>query len=396
MYIWGAQLVEGSSAQTYFPTTDRLNVPRFDYTYGTCPAALLEPQRTNLLPNQLSFSAATGVLYSTSVTDSPVTGLNSTRITKNEASGTLRYANQICSSGALTGSTTYTISAYFKYDGYAFTTSMEYNNSTQWGGVSWVQDIIVASTGVTLGSSLSCTGSVQNFGNGWYRVSVAITTGASPSGSFVSYLMKVPSTLSTGQGFLQAAPQFEQGAYSTTTIITTGTAVTRVADSFTRNNLYTNGLISAVGGTWFVELRGNLSLKGDAAGDGVFLQTVGNTDNFRLYSESASSSRIIIYKRVSNVNTLLYTTTTDTTKLAIKWNGSTADIFANGTKVVSATTFTATQMQDFVTSINASPKYIQAMALAPVPLTDDQCEALTTIGFDSYAAMASFYQYNLV
>ena len=148
-YVFGAQLVEGTTAQTYLPTTDRLNFPRLSYMYGSCPSALLEPQRTNLLPNQLSYNTATGVAYSTSVTDSPVIGLNSTRITKNEASGTLRYGNQICSSSALAGSTTYTISAYFKYDGYAVTTTMEYNNSLQWGGTSWNQIINIASTGVT-------------------------------------------------------------------------------------------------------------------------------------------------------------------------------------------------------------------------------------------------------
>ena len=48
-FIWGAQIVAGTTAQTYLPTTDRLGFPRLDYTYGSCPSALLEPQRTNLV-----------------------------------------------------------------------------------------------------------------------------------------------------------------------------------------------------------------------------------------------------------------------------------------------------------------------------------------------------------
>lgn len=47
-YIWGAQANEGTSALTYQPTTTRLNIPRLDYSLGSCPNLLLEPQRTNL------------------------------------------------------------------------------------------------------------------------------------------------------------------------------------------------------------------------------------------------------------------------------------------------------------------------------------------------------------
>ena len=79
--------------------------------------------------------------------------------------------------------------------------------------------------------------------------------------------MRLPSTLSTGQGFLQAVPQFEQGAYSTTVIPTSGATATRLADSFSRSNIYTNGLISASGGTWYVELRNNVAYVRDTGGE---------------------------------------------------------------------------------------------------------------------------------
>ena len=51
IYLWGAQLNIGSTAKPYFPTTDRLNVPRLTYQNGGggCPSLLLEPQRTNLV-----------------------------------------------------------------------------------------------------------------------------------------------------------------------------------------------------------------------------------------------------------------------------------------------------------------------------------------------------------
>jgi hypothetical protein len=188
-------------------------------------AGLIEKVRTNLVPNGLLFNSATGVLYTTITSDSPISGVSSTRITKNEASGTLRYGVQNCSASVLTGSISYTISRYFKYDGHNLTTSMEFNTGANWGGTGWVQNIDIASTGVTLQAPSGCTSKISNVGNGWYRVEVTILNGASPTGSSVAYLLKVASALSTGQGFLTAAPQLETGDIATNYIPTTTAAV---------------------------------------------------------------------------------------------------------------------------------------------------------------------------
>jgi hypothetical protein len=226
---------------------------RLDYPVtGGCPAALIEASGTNLAPSGLVFNSAAGVLYDTAVSDSPAVSINSARITKNEASGTIRYASQNCSTSALAGSTTYTISRFFKYDGVDFATSMEYNNVAQWGGTSWNQLINIASSGVTLGTSTSCTGSVENYGNGWYRVAVRITTGASPSGSPVTYLMRLPAALSTGQGFLTALPQLETGAIPTSYIPTTTGSATRNAEVCSVSGV--SGYIGQTEGTIYAEV----------------------------------------------------------------------------------------------------------------------------------------------
>ena len=228
-------------------------VPRIDWLGQSCPALLVEASGQNLVPSGLVFNAAAGVLYDTAVSDSPAVGINSARITKNEASGNIQYASQTCSTSALSGSTTYTISRFFKYDGVDFATSMEYNNVAQWGGTSWNQLINIASSGVTLGTSTSCTGSVENYGNGWYRVAVRITTGASPSGSPVTYLMRLPAALSTGQGFLTALPQLETGSVATTYIPTTSGAVSRAAEAISASGALVSGLIGQTAGTIYCE-----------------------------------------------------------------------------------------------------------------------------------------------
>jgi hypothetical protein len=176
-----------------------------------------------------------------------------------------------------------------------------------------------------------------------------------------------------------AQPQMELGAYATTPILTTGSAsATRVADSFSRNNIYTNGLITSSGGTWFVELLNNISYTRDNSNVNINLDDSVGFNNGFLLRNSAGTGRLAIQKTISGSATTLYTTTTDTVKIAIKWNGSTADVFVNGTKQVSATAFTATQLQNLLTNMQV-PVFISQMDLFPTPLTDAECIALTTI-----------------
>ena len=64
-YAWGAQSNIGSTAKPYFPTTDRLNVPRLTYQNGGggCPSLLLEKQSTNVNENSNNFVLGTTQTY---------------------------------------------------------------------------------------------------------------------------------------------------------------------------------------------------------------------------------------------------------------------------------------------------------------------------------------------
>ena len=226
------------------------------YTSGGvtgCPALLVEPAATNLVPNGVGFTISTGVQTS-GVTDSPAVAISGTLVTKNEASGTIRYLGQNFSATALASGTTYTVSRFFKYNGVAFTTSIEHNNASQWGNVGWIQPIVLsAASGVTLGASTACTGSVENFGNGWYRVNVRVTTGAAISGAAtVAVLSILPAALSTGQGFLTACPQLETGSVATSYIPTTTGTGSRSADVISVSGAV-SGSIGQTAGTIYCE-----------------------------------------------------------------------------------------------------------------------------------------------
>jgi hypothetical protein len=196
--------------------------------------------------------------------------------------------------------------------------------------------------------------------------------------AFVQPIFRANLSIGTAYDFTirLAAPQMELGAYATSYIPTTSASVTRNADVISRGNIFTNGLVTASGGTWFVDFRNNIPLIRQANG-GLTFSDSSSFNYFNFYHPS-SSSRILLAKAVGGSFTNIYTTLTNTSKVAIKWNGTTADVFVNGVKVVAATSFTATSLENLLCSGTSNPFNINSMALFPTPLTDTQCIALTT------------------
>jgi hypothetical protein len=323
VHLWGAQLVEGSSALTYQKTVDRLDIPRIDYTGGGCPSILLEPQRTNVK---------------------------------------------------------YTYSIFVKKKEYSWIELSE--SATSAANIStWfdVEDGVVGTVGA------GSTAQIEDFGNDWYRCSISFTSAFTGSRNFILYLTTGNNTATAnivGGAYIFGA-QLEAGAYPTSYIPTTTATVTRNADVINRGNIYTNNLITAAGGTWFVDLINNVVMSRDTSNQGLFIAdssdgTTGNAINIRNNS-GLTPKRLTINKQITGSQTQIYVTTTDHVKVAIKWNGTTADVFVNGAPVVSATSFTTTDMEFFSGTGGDVSKYIKQMALFPTPLTDAECIALTTL-----------------
>ena len=367
MYIWGAQLVEGTTAQTYLPTTDRLNFPRLSYMYGSCPSVLLEPQRTNLFVNSgWTGGGATPTGWNSFITGTTtaVTSIKNNSVTAYRFSGTSQRAFFIAGISVTSG-VTYSMSVYVE-------------SVTTTGEVGFMLSFVnLAGTATYFKNGVSITGTTTiEAGYTYTMLFVPSATG------FADLRIGMGAQGNATANYVLSMPQFEQGAYATTFILSpVGATATRVADSFSRNNIYTNGLITSSGGTWFVELRNNISYVRDTSGNTLFVgdNSNGNNNALTIRNDSPSTSiRFNIVKYIGGVQTGLFSPTTSTVKIAIKWNGTSADIFVNGVKEVSATAFATTNME-FFGCFSQVPTFIQGMALFPTPLTDTQCQTLTTL-----------------
>ena len=364
IFAWGAQLVQGTSALDYQMTETRLNIPRLDYSLGSCPNILLEPQRTNVLLNTI-FSGS---------------GSTPTNWTQPIATGTSALTTSTIGVGAQACNQSATLQRPFLSQSFTLLANTTYSYSIYIESISGG----LPNENILLASGLPSGATATYFLNGVSvspsaaavvgRLSIVIVV--SSTGGSVGFRCGIGSSGAVSGTLLFSRPQLEAGAYATSYIPTTSASVTRNADVITRNNIFTNGLITASGGTWFVDLRNNIPRIRDAFSSIRLIRPIAPFEGI-LIGTSASNARAVIIKNIANTFTTLYTTTTDTTKIAIKWNGTTADVFVNGTKVVSATSLPFLDLNEFGNGVNMIAT-INSMALFPTPLTDGEMSMLTS------------------
>jgi hypothetical protein len=359
------------------------NIARINYEGGV-GSLLLEPQRTNLVLQSEAFDTVSWTKIATTITAdsivSPSGIQNADTIIANGVSG----FHYIYNSATVSSGITYSISVYAKKGT---------NNFIQLAGGTIVYgnnfyanfDLNNGLVG-TVGST--ATASIKSVGNGWYRCVITGNTISNIINDAFAVIGIVSSATSvraeanilTTNIYLWGA-QIEQGAYPTSYIPTTTTALTRNADTFTRNNIYTNGLITSAGGTWFVELNNNLNLIRDN-GLGFFLDTSssGITNGFIIRSNTALSSRLVV--EVRQGGSIISTTDvlTNTVKIAIKWDGTLANVYVNGVIRLTNIPFTTTLMEFLNTNSSIGmPYYIKSTMLFPTPLTNTEMINLTTL-----------------
>ena len=348
IYIQDAQLEQGLVARDYIETTTAAveggitdNVPRLDYTDSSCPALLLEPQRSNLITNSEYISGWVGA-NTTPVANtgiSPEGVSNATSITF--ASGGYWYQ-------AINLSYT---------SGQTFVWSIYVNTSTrviQWGGAT---------------PSGTSTYEIIDAGNGWYRQILTRTTSGSGTSQFQTLMDSV--YIGVGVEFKVYGAQLEAGSYATSYIPTYGTSVTRNADSGQVMNLDTNNIVGGSQWTFFAELEVH--------------NNTPNADKMAL-TDADSMPRTYLYNTTlgwaggwtgSSYNLDLNTNSKVAWRLNDSRNG---DIFANGALRASITNQSVDMTADRIFLRGAQGKWrLRQIILFPTALTDQELIDLTTL-----------------
>jgi len=314
---WGAQLESGSSATEYFPTTDRLDVPRVDYSNGT-PSILVEPQRTNLALRSEQFdNASWEKVTSASITSSSI--ISPSGLT-NANTLNILLLNSAVRQGvnSITSSTIYTFSFYAKksVSGGANSIRFTTNNTSIWN------------TGFSTKYTLN---------DNWQKFTYSgnlITIGVS------SYLIlggiKQDGTGDTdciGNVDIWGA-QLEVGSYQTSYIPTVASTVTRNADVISKTGI--SSLIGQTEGTLFVDI--------------VFIDVT--TANAIGINNGTGSDRVVVFSgsgllfaqvRVGNVSQFFYNTPVlvgTRYKAAIAYKGSDFAFYVNGNQIAVGSTGT--------------------------------------------------------
>jgi hypothetical protein len=241
-YIWGAQLNIGSTAKPYFPTTDRLNVPRLTYQNGGggCPSLLLEKQSTNLVSYSEDFTNAVWPKENLTISANSTTSPDGTQNADSFIENSSNSSHQVYQ-GATVSAGAYTASVFMKKNTrqYGFLQIATDGAANRYTIVVDLDNGSVTATS-TAGSPTGTSYKIDSMGNGWYRLTVTATHTSGEvysvfglSNSANPTFTSVATPIYTGNGtsglYVWGA-QVEASSYATSLIPTTSSFATRVAD----------------------------------------------------------------------------------------------------------------------------------------------------------------------
>jgi hypothetical protein len=386
--IWGAQLNIGSTAKPYFPTTDRLNVPRLTYQNGGggCPSLLLEKQSTNVVLNSEDFSNASWLTSNVTLTANQTTSPDGTQNADSLIPNTTNTTIHRIFESAINSIATASYSIFVKPNGYYRVALRECETTGSSIGFDLLNETII--TTYSTGGCTASGGKIENMGNGWYRISGIFSFASATSQRLGLYVVSSswtsgdPESVSwAGNGtsgvYLYGA-QMEASSYPTSYIPTTSSSATRVADACSKTGI--SSLIGQTEGTMFVQVTAKYK-----NADIASINT-GTTNAIYIVKTSNNYYRATIYAGGVAVVTITQGAVIETSaKIAVVYKSGSTSLFVNGSKIgANTTTYT------FTTALNSfylQPNYlvgfetneVQQSCLFPTALTDAECQALTTL-----------------
>jgi hypothetical protein len=227
-----------------------VNVPRLDYTNGSCPSILVEPQRTNVNLYSEQFDNAYWTKQATTVTANATTSPDGNTTADKIISTAVNDEHLVYYFEPTFLNQVLTVSLFVKKLDYRYAIIRSFTTGA------YRTSVFDLDNGTITSQDLG-TSTIKNYGNGWYRIS---TTFTSPLGIFgIQYGFSASSSISYlgngTSGNYAFGFQTEAGSYATSYIPTTSASVTRNADVITKTGI--SDLIGQTEGTVFVDFYVN-------------------------------------------------------------------------------------------------------------------------------------------
>jgi hypothetical protein len=347
------------------------NKPRLDYTDSTCPKLLLEPQRTNLLNYSEQFENSYWTKNNITITANSTTAPdgNTTADTFNATNTTFNILRR---SVTTTIGTVYTSSIFVKKNNYRYI-----GMRAIYAGTDIFNFYDFDTNTITNAGSSSNPLKVENYGNGWYRLSQTSTA------TLTSHLFDIGYVNSSGNNAALAAgtekyyvwgAQVEAGSFATSYIPTTTASVTRNVDSCTKSSA--TALIGQTEGAMVIDVDINSRISSTQ-----FMLRNTAVTSYISFIITSSVIQCAIYNASTQTVTINYTnSSTGRFKLGIAYKLNDVAYYINGSLIGTDTSTDIPAMTEIDLYFNAN-NFLKVNSFThwKTRLTNSELAQLTTL-----------------
>jgi hypothetical protein len=374
----------------------RLNYPLIDGVVNGCPSLLLEPQRINLVQYSEDFSQgywSKTRIQTPYIADvvSPTGELNAytLEISSGEVNG-----GGIFRAISVSGTNSISIFAKKKNTKYLIIGDENFNNDGVWFDLE--NGLVATEYGLA-------NGSIENYGNGWYKCIMTYTKTSSLS-KFI-YFSNIDGTSNNGvvggdSVYIWGA-QLEQGSYPTSYIPNFGTALGVTRSAETCNNAGDVNTFNDSEGVLFAEIKWldeSGAYRGISVSDGL------SNDNNRIQINfNQNTGNLVLNVTVGGVHQAFYSSTifpSNFSKVGIKYKENDFAFWVNGIEIYTdnlGITYPANTLSElkFNSPFGAVPFYgsTKQIQYYDSALNDSDLEILTS--WTSFSEMATSQLYTI-
>jgi hypothetical protein len=322
------------------------------------------------------YGKGNGIAITDNATPSPDGYTNADKIYTNTTAGGDHYFNRSPFT-SISSSTAYTFSVFAKKAEFKYISVEATIENNSYKSVT-----IDLSNGNLSSNTFAQTPKVEDYGNGWYRISVFGTSGAAQTSADTYIIVRNDSLqrVYTGDGtsgIYTWGWQLEAGAYPSSYVPTLGTAVTRVAETSITASI--TSLIGQTEGVFYLEI----SLKNPPADNSyVFLRNAAVTDYLGLRIQGGNLRFETVDNSVLQTAINYIANTPQTVKVAMAYKLNDFVMYVNGTQVGTDTSATVPTCDILDLNFNApsvNSFAISQALLFKTRLTNAQLAELTSL-----------------